>query len=304
MGEPQRQRQHRRPRPAPGVAAVRQIRHRQSRHLPARARHRQPPRRRARRQTSAAPATTTPSTTPPTTPPTTTTTTTRPPTTTTNATRRDLWRHFTMTALRAPPYGERHISRHRHHGHGRRSRPGEASQRLCCATRSIPSTSPVAASDLTREFGAYLHSQSGRTVVVSPLLFGALTVAVAVAERPMGRSIPPWATLLSALGYDRDFDHIGATWPGVRMRWAPLSASGTFISTPERVLSAFPGGAARPRIVKRRSRPLIGPYVAAGGYQLGTGVLVSIGGDVAVAGPAPNRGLADRDRHCFIDPGP
>ena len=57
----------------------------------------------------------------------------------------------------------------------------------------------------------YLHSQSGRTTVVSPLLFEALTVAVAVAEKTHGAVDPTVGNAMSALGYDRDFDHIDAT---------------------------------------------------------------------------------------------
>ena len=69
---------------------------------------------------------------------------------------------------------------------------------------------------------AYLHSQSGRTIVVSPLLFGALTVAIAVAEKTHGAVDPTVGNAMSALGYDRDFDHIGAISPRVTDALGPI----------------------------------------------------------------------------------
>ena len=54
-----------------------------------------------------------------------------------------------------------------------------------------------------------LHRQSGRTVVVSRLLFEALEVAIAVAERTHGAVDPTVGNAMSTLGYDRDFDQVG-----------------------------------------------------------------------------------------------
>lgn len=55
----------------------------------------------------------------------------------------------------------------------------------------------------------WLHRQSGRTVVVSHLLFEALDVAMAVAERTHGAVDPTVGNAMSTLGYDRDFEHVG-----------------------------------------------------------------------------------------------
>ncbi len=54
----------------------------------------------------------------------------------------------------------------------------------------------------------YLHSRAGTAVTVSPLLFDALEVAVAVAERTHGAVDPTVGNAMSTLGYDRDFDQI------------------------------------------------------------------------------------------------
>jgi thiamine biosynthesis lipoprotein len=135
---------------------------------------------------------------------------------------------------------------------------------------------------------AYLHSQSGRTTVVSPLLFGALTVAVAVAEKTHGAVDPTVGNALSALGYDRDFDQIGATSPRV-------NALGPIVGFGHIHLDARTRSVRIPRGVRldlgSSAKAWAADRAAARlADQLGTGVLVSIGGDVAVAGPAPTGG--------------
>ena len=55
----------------------------------------------------------------------------------------------------------------------------------------------------------YLHDQAGRAVEVSPLLFDALTIAVAVADKTKGAVDPTVGNAIASLGYDCDFDDIG-----------------------------------------------------------------------------------------------
>ena len=136
---------------------------------------------------------------------------------------------------------------------------------------------------------AYLHSQSGRTTVVSPLLFGALTVAIAVAEKTHGAVDPTVGNAMSALGYDRDFDHIGAISPRVTDALGPivgfrhvhLDTRTRSVRIPRGVRLDL-GSSAKAWAADRAALRLAD--------QLGTGVLVSIGGDVAVAGAAPTGG--------------
>jgi thiamine biosynthesis lipoprotein len=135
----------------------------------------------------------------------------------------------------------------------------------------------------------HLHSQSGRTVVVSQLLFGALTVAVAVAERTHGAVDPTVGNAMSALGYDRDFARIGAVPSGATGALGPivgfghvhLDARTRSVRIPRGVRLDL-GSSAKAWAADRAAQRLAD--------RLGTGALVSIGGDVAVAGAAPDGG--------------
>jgi thiamine biosynthesis lipoprotein len=136
-----------------------------------------------------------------------------------------------------------------------------------------------------------LHRQSGRTVVVSRLLFEALEVAIAVAERTHGAVDPTVGNAMSTLGYDRDFDQVrnrpllppAALGPVVGFGHVHLRARTREVRIPSGVRLDL--GSSAKAFVADRSAARIAD-------QLGGGVLVSIGGDVAVAGPAPVQGWA------------
>jgi thiamine biosynthesis lipoprotein len=124
----------------------------------------------------------------------------------------------------------------------------------------------------------HLHIHSGRTVVVSPLLFEALTVAVAVAEQTCGAVDPTVGNAMSMIGYDCDFDQIG-TRPIV----PPFDTRTRAVRLPKGVRLDL-GSSAKALAADRAAARIA--------HQLDTGVLVSIGGDVAVAGVAPLEGWA------------
>lgn len=134
-----------------------------------------------------------------------------------------------------------------------------------------------------------LHRQSGRAVVVSRLLFEALDVAITVAERTHGAVDPTVGNAMSTLGYDRDFDQVGdrpplppsALGPVVGFGHVHLCARTRQVRIPSGVRLDL--GASAKAFVADRSAARIAD-------ELGAGVLVSIGGDVAVAGPAPQQG--------------
>jgi FAD:protein FMN transferase len=134
-----------------------------------------------------------------------------------------------------------------------------------------------------------LHDESGQVVVVSALLFEALTVAVAVAEKTQGAVDPTVGNAITTLGYDRDFNEIGfrpslppdALGPVVGHRHIHLNARTRSVRIPRGVRLDL-GSSAKALVVDRT--------VARIADQLGTGVLVSVGGDVAVAGPPPSDG--------------
>jgi len=137
----------------------------------------------------------------------------------------------------------------------------------------------------------------GTHVAVSALLFEALQVACDVADRTDGAVDPTVGAAMRAIGYDRDFDDIGALGPhdsAVRDSAAtPVPAPGwgsIELDTRRRTVRLAPGvhvdlGASAKALVADRAAARI-----AG--ALGTGVLVGVGGDVAVAGPAPDDGWA------------
>lgn len=136
-----------------------------------------------------------------------------------------------------------------------------------------------------------LHRHAGRTVVVSPLLFEALEVAIDVAERTHGAVDPTVGNAMSALGYDRDFEQVrnrplispSALGPVVGFGHVHLCARTREVRIPRGVRLDL-GSSAKAFAADRAAT-----RIAA---QLGAGVLVSIGGDVAVAGPAPQLGWA------------
>ena len=136
-----------------------------------------------------------------------------------------------------------------------------------------------------------LHRQAGRTVVVSRLLFDALEVALAVAERTRGAVDPTVGNAMSTLGYDRDFDEVddrpflppSALGPVVGFGHVHLCARTREVRIPRGVRLDL--GSSAKAFVADRSAARIAD-------RLGAGVLVSIGGDVAVAGPAPELGWA------------
>ena len=141
---------------------------------------------------------------------------------------------------------------------------------------------------------ARLHDAAGAPVQVSPLLFEAIDVACAVACATGGAVDPTVGAAMSALGYDRDFAHLiggdacdrrGGPPPRPAPGWWRIGrdrASRT-IRLPAGVqldlgssAKAFTADRAAARIARTTS----------------SGVLVSIGGDVAVAGSPPEGGWA------------
>jgi thiamine biosynthesis lipoprotein len=135
----------------------------------------------------------------------------------------------------------------------------------------------------------YLHSLSGGTVAVSPLLFEALEVAVAVAERTHGAVDPTVGNAMSTLGYDRDFDQI-RDQPLLRPETLGsvvgyghihLNSRTRTVRIPRGVRLDL-GSSAKALLVDRSATRIAS--------RLNAGVLVSVGGDVGVGGPPPPGG--------------
>jgi thiamine biosynthesis lipoprotein ApbE len=131
----------------------------------------------------------------------------------------------------------------------------------------------------------------GRTcpVPVSPVLAEALAVALRAARLTDGDVDPTVGGALSAAGYDRDFALVQRDGPPVRLTvrsipgWRAIELDGAagLVSVPAGTrldLGATAKAWAADRAAAR---------IAA---ELGCGVLVNLGGDIAVGGPAPRGG--------------
>jgi thiamine biosynthesis lipoprotein ApbE len=131
----------------------------------------------------------------------------------------------------------------------------------------------------------------GRTgpVKVSPLLAEAVGVALRAARATDGDVDPTVGGAMSAAGYDRDFALVQRCGPAVRLtvrrvpgwREVQLDEQALLLSLPAGVrldLGATAKAWAADRAAER---------IAA---ELGCGVLVNLGGDIAVAGPTPAGG--------------
>jgi thiamine biosynthesis lipoprotein len=142
-----------------------------------------------------------------------------------------------------------------------------------------------------------LRTAAGRPVQVSPLLAEAIEVALRGARLTEGDVDPTVGGAMSAIGYDRDFDRVPRTGPPLTVTsrtatsrtvtrrtvpgWREVHLEHRMLTMPAGVQLDL--GATAKAWAADRSAARIGA-------QLGCGVLVSLGGDVAVAGPAPETG--------------
>ncbi len=129
----------------------------------------------------------------------------------------------------------------------------------------------------------------GERAHVSALLARLVRTALVAAEGTDGLVTPTIGGALIDSGYDRDWACMGSTLKlggtTLRMRQAPswrqIALQGQWLTVPRGVRLDL--GATG----KALTSDLIAAAVAA---QLGVGVLVALGGDIATAGPTPDRG--------------
>ena len=144
--------------------------------------------------------------------------------------------------------------------------------------------------------------RGGPAQQVSPLLAEAIAVALRAAELTDGDVDPTVGAAMSAIGYDRDFETMPRTGPPL-----PVSASSTAASAVEAstvTVRMVPGWrevrlAGRMLTMPEGVRLDLGATAKAWAadrsatriaQKVGCGVLVSLGGDIAVSGPAPEGG--------------
>jgi len=127
----------------------------------------------------------------------------------------------------------------------------------------------------------------GRPQPISPLLAEAIGVALRAARLTDGDVDPTVGAAMSAAGYDRDFRQIEPNGPPLRLTvrqvpgWREVRLDGRSLTLPAGVqldLGATAKAWAADRSVTRIA------------VQTDSGVLVSLGGDIAVAGPPPADG--------------
>jgi thiamine biosynthesis lipoprotein len=136
-----------------------------------------------------------------------------------------------------------------------------------------------------------LNAVAGRCATVSPDLLEAIDVALRMAEATDGLVDPTVGIAMVHLGYDCDFDDVRggrdgdlpAAGPVPGWRSVVLDAANSRVRLPPR--TALDLGATAKALAADRAAADVA-------RQLGCGVLVSLGGDAAVAGPAPDGGFA------------
>ncbi|MET0132168.1 MAG: FAD:protein FMN transferase [Kibdelosporangium sp.] len=126
----------------------------------------------------------------------------------------------------------------------------------------------------------------------SPLLLAALRVAVRAAEETDGLVDPTLGSFMVSLGYDRTFASVErrssspvSVRPPKRQAWREIRIRADSATVPRGVRIDLGATA------KAWAADTVAARIA---ETTGTGVLVNLGGDIAVAGPAPERGWSVR----------
>jgi thiamine biosynthesis lipoprotein len=136
---------------------------------------------------------------------------------------------------------------------------------------------------------SWLHRKDGGSFMLSDGLAEAVAVALAAARWTRGRTDPTVGEAVISLGYDRDFASIGPEVPGPLASparvpgWQAVRLEGPILRMPSGVrldLGATAKGLGSDRAVRA---------AMAANHQHG-GVLVSLGGDIAVDGQPPYGG--------------
>ena len=133
-----------------------------------------------------------------------------------------------------------------------------------------------------------LCGRAGHTMPVSPLLAAALAAALHAAETTGGLVDPTVGAAVSALGYDRDFAALTDSHPALPAECPAPGPSAIEFDATRRTARVAPGtqldlGATGKALAADRA-------ASRAAAAAGCGVLVSLGGDVAVAGRAPEGG--------------
>ena len=136
---------------------------------------------------------------------------------------------------------------------------------------------------------ARLNAAGGRPVPVSDLFLEAVQVALRAARLTGGLVDPTVGTAVRQLGYDRDFAAVPADGPPLQVTVRPVAGWRT-VEIDERRRTIRTHRAAQLDLGATAKALCADRAAAAASERAGTGVLVSLGGDIAVAGPPPPGG--------------
>ena len=145
-----------------------------------------------------------------------------------------------------------------------------------------------------------IRSLKGGRHHISPLLAEAVTVALRAARLTDGDVDPTVGAAMSAAGYDRDFQQIEPNGPALSLTvrqvpgWREVRLDGQFLTMPAGIQLDL-GATAKAWAADRAAARIA--------QRLGGGVLVSLGGDIAVAGPPPAAGWRIRVQDVTGAPG-
>ena len=137
-----------------------------------------------------------------------------------------------------------------------------------------------------------LHARPAGFVPISPLLADAIEIALRAAEQTEGAVDPTVGRAMRAIGYDADFATLGARSGPIQLHLEPIP--GWQAVELSRVLGAV---RLRPGVEldlgstgKAYAADLAAAAALAAIDRPGAGILVSLGGDIATAGNAPDGG--------------
>jgi thiamine biosynthesis lipoprotein len=136
-----------------------------------------------------------------------------------------------------------------------------------------------------------LNDRSGTTVTVGPLLADAIAVALRVARLTDGAVDPTVGRAMRRIGYDDDFDRLARSGGPIPLRIEPIPGWTTVAFDPIARTIRTP-----PRVeidLGSTGKALAADLAAEAALrEVGGGVLVSLGGDIATAGTPPVGGWA------------
>jgi len=132
-----------------------------------------------------------------------------------------------------------------------------------------------------------LNAAGGTARAVSPVLLGAIDVALRAARLTDGLVDPTVGSVMRVIGYDRDFDLVPPDGPALRVTVGPVPGWRAVAVDRARGVVQLPSGVSLD--LGATAKAWCADRAAGAAWRATrSGVLVSLGGDVAVAGEPPS----------------